>query len=215
MSVKKDCPRCFYADRKLKITRPEGIKSGMPNAVDNILKKSLAQYQGDLPPVLKAEPRLQGFQLYTGSDLKKMRHWASNPYSMMDAKGNKIAGAFDDLLHNPTTDEYAYLDYKTTGKEPGPDFGERFYQSQCDIYTKFLIEGGKKVADFGVLLFFFPAPDDGGNVTFKSKAVFLTPNPQNADKAFEDCIALLDQDTIPAATPTCEYCSYTEKMKNL
>ena len=197
-------------DRKLKLPRPQGIKSGMPTAVDGILKEALEAYKGDLPPVLKAEPKLQGFQLYQGADLKKMRHWKSNPYRMEDAAGNCIVGAFDDLLHNPTTDEYAYLDYKTTGKDPAPDFGEKYYQSQCDIYTNFLIRGGRKVADFGVLLFFWPAPGQDGGVEFKSEAVFLKPNPEAANIVFKEAVELLDQPAIPEAGVGCEYCRFYE-----
>ena len=208
LSVMKSCARCFYFDRRLKLPRPRGIKSGMPNAVDRILKEALAAYQGDLPPVLKVESKLQGFQLYKGADLKKMRHWKTNPYKMEDPNGNCIVGAFDDLLYNPTTDEYAYLDYKTTGINPAPDFGEKYYQSQCDIYTNFLRRGGKKIADFGVLLFFFPEPGENGNVTFKSKAVFLTPNPKAADIIFEEAIKLLENKEAPKSSTECEYCLF-------
>ena len=209
LSVMKNCPRCFYYDRRLKIPRPQGIKSGMPNAVDSHLKKMLepSLYKGTLPPHLLGDPRLEGFELYCGSDLKKMQNWKSNPYKMEDGKGNVIVGAFDALLHNPTTDEYAYLDFKSTGKDPAPDFGEKYYQSQCDIYTQFLIEGGKKVADFGVLLFFWPAVDVNGVLTFFSKPVFLTPHPEEAVKVFKEAIDLLDG-PLPESSPDCEYCNF-------
>lgn len=198
-------------DRKLDSPRPQGIKSSVPQLVDTILKESLEKYRGDLPPGLSIYPELKGFQLYSGEDLKKMRHWASNPLSMLDEKGNKIHGAFDDLLHNPDTDTYAYLDYKTTGKPPAPDFGAKYYQSQCDIYTNFLVRGGKKVADFGALLFFWPMPGQNGQVEFHSKVQFLTPNIAAADKLFKDAMELLDKDEVPASGPMCEYCSFIKK----
>lgn len=209
LSVKKDCPRCFYADRKLKIPRPQGIKSGMPVAVDNILKDGLEVYRGSLPPALRNIPELYGFQLYAGTDLAKMRHWKSNPLKMEDTKGNVIVGAFDDLLHNPTTDEYAYLDYKTTGKEPSTEFGEKYYQSQCDIYTRFLELGKRKIAKFGVLLFFWPVSNEHGGVDFKSMVVFLTPNTANAETLFKEAIECLDG-PLPAASATCEYCNFVK-----
>lgn len=213
LSVKKDCDYCFWLDRKYKISRPQGIKSGMPTAVDNHLKEGLAKYRGSLPPVLAAEPRLKGFQLYDGPDMKKMRHWKSNPMKMVDEKGNIIVGAFDDLLHNPTTDVYAYLDYKTTGKPATQEFGEKYYQLQCDIYTNFLKRDGRKVADFGVLLFFWPIPNALGGVDFASLPIFLTPHPAIAEDAFLKAVRCLEADLAPPSNPDCEYCKFYAERK--
>lgn len=210
LSMLKDCKKCFWLDRNKKLVRPQGIKSGMPTAVDGILKEGLEVYRGSLPPALRNIPELEGFQLYTGSDLAKMRHWRSNPLKMQDARGNTIVGAFDDLLFNPTTQEYAYLDYKTTGKEPSVEFGQKYYQSQCDIYTRFLEKGGRKVASFGVLLFFWPAENGNGGVDFKSMAVFLTPNTAQAENLFTEAITCLDG-PCPDHSPTCEYCGFLAK----
>lgn len=207
LGIFKSCPRCFYLDRNKKFLRPQGIKSGMPVSVDNLLKKKLDMYRGSLPPILAACPELKGFQLYTGAELSKMRNWKTNPLKMQDTKGNIIVGAFDDLLYNPTTLEFAYLDYKTTGKEPDQVFGERYYQSQCDIYTNFLVLGNRKVAAFGVLYFFWPIASEKGLIDFGEKAIFLTPNIANAEQVFKDAIACLEG-SMPEAGLDCEYCNY-------
>lgn len=211
LSDMKRCLRCFYLDRKMKIVRPQGIKSSMPENVDKILKESFEAYRGSLPPVLMAQERLKGYELYAGEDLKKMRHWSSNPMNIDLGNGHRVIGAFDDLLHHRHNEKFAYLDYKTTGKEPDDEFGPRYYQSQCDIYTEFMIRAKKKVADFGVLLFFWPEKGEAGGVIFNSKVVFLKPNPAAACKAFEDAIALLESPEIPAAGPTCEWCAWVGK----
>jgi hypothetical protein len=122
--------------------------------VDQLLKKKLGSYRDSLPPALASCPELKGFQLYSGADLQKMRNWKFNPYFMKDEKGNIVVGAFDDLLYNPTTLEYATLDYKTKGKTADQAYCELYYQSQIDIYTRFLELGKLKVAPFGVLLYF-------------------------------------------------------------
>jgi hypothetical protein len=203
----KNCPRCFWLDRNKKFLRPQGIKSGMPVSVDNILKKKLDTYRGSLPPILAACPELKGFQLYTGAELSKMRNWKTNPLKMTAAKGNVIVGAFDDLLYNPTTEEFGYLDYKSTGKEPDQVFGERYYQNQCDIYTNFLVLGNRKVAPFGVLYFFWPMESEKGLIDFGEKAIFLKPNIANADQIFKEAIACLEG-PMPEASLDCEYCKY-------
>ena len=87
LSVFKSCPRCFYLDRKLKIPRPQGIKSGMPGVIDLILKNQMAPFGGALPPMLQGIALLDGFQIYNGPDLKKMQYWKTNPLKMEDGKG--------------------------------------------------------------------------------------------------------------------------------
>lgn len=208
LSIFKECMRCFYQDRKLKLPRPQGIKSGVPVAVDKIIKEQFEPYRGKLPPCLQGDPRLDGFVLYDGPELKKMRHWKSNPLKMRDSEGNVIVGAFDDLLFNAFKCEFAYLDYKSTGKEPDQEFGEKYYASQCDIYTRFLIEDGRRAAAFGVLLFFWPCESRDGFVEFKSKSIFLKPDPDSAVELFDRAIKCLTSDITPPAGADCEYCAY-------
>ena len=179
----------------------------MPVAVDKIIKNGFDTYRGCLPPILLEEDRLKDFILYNGDDLKKMRHWKSNPLKMQDAQGNTIVGAFDDLLYNPTTDVYAFLDYKTTGKEPTYEFGQRYYQKQCDIYTRFLEVDNRKVADFGVLLFAWPVANEQGTVDFASRVIFLKPNTQNAEDLFKRAMVCLNG-LCPGPSLDCEYCKF-------
>lgn len=207
LNIFRDCTRCFYNDRKLKITRPRGIMSSFPNGVDKLLKAKLEVYRGSLPPALQT-PELDGFVLYAGSDLAKMRNWKSNPLKMTDSKGNVIVGAFDDLLFNPTTQEYAFLDYKTKGSEPDQAYCEKYYQMQLDIYTRFLEVGGRKVAPFGVFLYFWPVESQAGLIDFKSKPFFLTPKTEDAEIIFRQAIFCLESNIAPPSAPGCEYCAF-------
>jgi hypothetical protein len=213
LGIYKDCKCCFWLDRNKKITRPRGIFSSLPIGIDNILKEKLEVYRGSLPPALANYPELQGFQLYAGKDLKAMRNWKTNPMQMEDGKGNILVGAFDDLLFNPTTQEYAMLDYKTKGSEPDQAYCEKYYQSQIDIYTRFLELGKRKVASFGVLFYFYPIPIENGLIEFLQKPFFLTPNTENAEKLFKEAILCLEGG-LPQASVTCEYCSYHQKLTN-
>lgn len=223
LSIFKECPRCFWLDRNKKILRPRGIFSSLPTGIDSILKEKLEEFRGKLPPMLKDYPQLEGFQLYDGDELKYMRNWKTNPLKMEDEKGNVLVGAFDDLLFNPTTKEYAFLDYKTKGSEPDQAYCEKYYQNQLDIYTRFLEAGGRKVATFGVLLYFWPETGAmRGNpeifaqeiIVFKSKPFFLTPNTANAENLFRDAIECLEKE-IPEPSSECGYCSYVLKRGDL
>lgn len=212
LSVFKNCPKCFWLDRNKKIARPRGIMSSLPTGIDKLLKAKLELYRGSLPPELAVYKELQGYTLYAGSDLDKMRNWKSNPLKMIDSKKNTLVGAFDDLLHNPETDTFAYLDYKTKGSEPDQAYCENYYQSQCDIYTRFLEIGGKKVANFGVLLYFWPVESTTGLLQFQSKAFFLRPESAAAEELFSEAITCLEG-PIPRSSDDCEYCSFLEKRQ--
>ena len=206
LSIFKECPRFFWLDRNKKFMRPRGIFSSFPGGVDKILKDKLEAFRGKLPPALASCPELKGFELYSGSDLKKMRDWKTNPMKMSDDKGNILVGAFDDLLYNPTTEEYAMLDYKTKGSAADQAYCEKYYQTQIDIYTRFLELGGKKVANFGVLLYFWPTPTEL-LIDFIQKPFFLTPNTENAEKLFKDAVTCLEG-VLPAPSLDCEWCRY-------
>lgn len=207
LSIFKECPRCFWLDRNKKFCRPRGIFSSFPGGVDAILKRKLEVYRGSLPPALEEYPELKGFTLYAGKDLAKMRNWKTNPMSMTDEKGNVLVGAFDDLLHNPTTNVFAMLDYKTKGSAPDLAYCQRYYQSQADIYTRFLELGKKNVAPFAVLFYFWPIEVETGLIDFMQKPFFLTPNTASAEKLFADAIKCLEG-PMPEPSLDCEYCKY-------
>ncbi len=209
------CHRCFYLDRKLKLSRPEGIKSGMPGQVDLIIKDQMDKFRGALPACLSGYEQTKGFVLYNNPELKKMRHWASNPLTIDLGNDHKVIGAFDDILYNPTSKQFAYLDFKTTGKEPDQAFGEKYYQGQCDLYTHMVLSAKRLTANFGVLLFFWPVPSSAGLVEFKSKAFFLKPNPAGAAKIIKEALLMLDSDDIPPPTVGCNYCDYLAKIDKL
>jgi len=213
LGIFKGCPRCFWLDRNKKLLRPRGIFSSLPTGIDGLLKENLETFRGSLPPMLKNYPQLEGFQLYAGADLKAMRNWKTNPLCMQDSKGNVIVGAFDDLLFNPTTQEYAFLDYKTKGSEPDQAYCEKYYQSQLNIYTRFLELNKRKVASFGVLLYFWPEAGADRLLVFKSKPFFMTPDTAAAETLFKEAIECLEG-TIPEPSTTCEYCSYHAKRKD-
>lgn len=212
LGIFKDCARCFWLDRNKKILRPRGIFSSLPTGIDGLLKEKLEKYRGALPPTLQGRPQLEGFQLYAGPDLAKMRNWKSNPLKMEDSKGNIIVGAFDDLLHNPITQEFAFLDYKTKGSEPDQAYCEKYYQSQLDIYTRFLQCGGRKTAGFGVLLYFWPVESQTGLLDFQSKPFFMTPHPNDAENLFKAAILCLEG-PLPPSSGSCEYCGHHQKLK--
>jgi hypothetical protein len=215
LSTFLDCPRCFYLEKKYNTRRPDGIKSSMPTAVDEILKGNLDPLRttGDLPAGLLALPEITGWKLLSDRILlKKMRHWNSNPYKVRKNQ-YELIGAFDDCLVKDGM--MAMLDYKTTGKEPGADFALRYYQKQVNIYTAQLEGCGIKTPGFGVLLFFWPAAGDNGTLQFKSKGFVIPADPGAALALMDQAIACLEAPHLPASGGECAYCKYENEKRGL
>lgn len=210
-----DCPACFYADRKLKIARPRGIMSSLPTGIDGLLKSKLEQYRGSLPPMLE-RPELDGYQLYANLfHLKKLQNWKSSDLKYRDHKGNVLVGAFDDLLHNPSTDTYAMLDYKTKGSMPDLAYCEKYYQKQVDNYTLLLQSGGYKTAPFGVLFYFWPEQCESETIKFMNKTFILNADASRAIEMFDRAIDCLESDLMPPAGLVCEYCAFIGSRSRL
>jgi hypothetical protein len=208
-----ECPRCFKNDKSYGIPRPRGIFSSLPNGIDKLLKQSFDSQRGTLPEII-CRPELNGYVLFDNDALlKKYRNWKSSPLKYKDASGNVLVGALDDLLYNPSTDTYAMLDFKTRGASPDQEYCEKYYQKQVDTYALLLLSGGFKVADFGVLLYFYPIESENESIKFESKAFLLKPNPMAAQELFSLALACLGSEISPPSSPECQYCSYVAKIE--
>lgn len=205
----ESCPRCFWLDRNKKISRPRGIMSSMPGAVDEILKKNLEEYRtkGELPESMKS-PLLEGFQLFKDTaTLKKFRNWKTS-ITYTDKKGNVLVGAFDDLLQHPLSKVTIVLDYKTYKQEPTQEYCEKYYQKQINLYTMLLKENKFIWDKFGVLFYFWPEASEEGLIRFKSKTFFLEASPDDGLVLFNRAIECLELNTSPKPSEECEYCKY-------
>ena len=97
------CPRCFYLDRRLGISRPAGFPFNLNSAVDALLKKEFDGYRAE------GEPH----PFMTAAGLNAVPHphaqldtWRSNFKGIRfvhEATGFELFGAIDDLWRDLAT----------------------------------------------------------------------------------------------------------------
>lgn len=213
MGVFDECQRCFFLGWKMGVKRPRGIYPSLPSGVDLILKSRLDRSRGRLPGELLV-PELAGAVLFGNTArLAEYRQWNSKgalryTNGTMDEKKkpNVLVGALDDLLTRGDT--VIPLDYKTKGSEPTQEDCEKYYTRQLDTYGLLLSTEWKKVADFGVLLYFWPVESEDGLVKFKAKPFILPVDPKRARQKFEAALDVINTNQLPEAAEDCEYCNH-------
>lgn len=214
LNVLKDCPRCFYLDRKLKITRPRGNFPSLPGGVDTQLKiaHDVLRMAGERPYQFNNFPELNGFALYPFVDnLNKWRHWKSG--LKVVGKDWTLIGSLDDLLHNLETDLYAPFDYKSKGKACDAEYLQKYYQLQLDIYELMLQENGMKPAGFGVFSVYYPDECRGTVLVMAQQSFVVSTDAMRAKKAIADAMDCLASLRAPIPNNDCEYCQYTSKLE--
>lgn len=209
-----ECPRCFYIDNKLGVSRPRGPAFTLNIAVDALLKKEFDTHRAKGT----AHPLMQAY----GVDAVPFRHenfekWRENFVGIQyrhKPTGFLITGAVDDVWVNPKG-ELMVVDYKATSKEGKieslSDSGwDEQYKRQMEIYQWLLRQNGFSVSDTGYFVYVNGKKDAKA---FDAKLQFeitLIPH-RGKDDWIEGLLALIKKcldGELPQPAPECEFCAY-------
>ena len=217
VALYQECPRCFYLDRRLGISRPEGFPFNLNSAVDTLLKKEFDGFRR------KGEPH----PLMSGARLNAVPHihpqldtWRSNfkgVRTVHEATGFELFGAIDDLWRDLGTNELIVVDYKATSKEAEVTLDAEWqdgYKRQMEFYQWLLRRQGLAVAKRGWFVYCNGRRDLEGfnnHLEFRVKMI-----PYDGDEAWIEPVLLeiretLDAPEAPAPGGDCEYCVFAEK----
>lgn len=215
-----DCPRCFYLDRRLGVSRPSGAPFTLNNAVDHLLKKEFDVHRMEhtAHPLVKA----YGLDLRPLND-KRLNDWRENFVGVqhMHEESNFIVfGAVDDLWSDKDGTVYV-VDYKATSKdEPVMQLEETKwhdqYRRQMEVYQWLLRHNGLTVSDTGYFVYVNGKRDAAA---FDGKLEFdinLIPYEGGTDWIDDTLVAIkacLDSDSVPKQSASCEYCDYRAKAE--
>jgi CRISPR/Cas system-associated exonuclease Cas4 (RecB family) len=197
------CPRCFWLSYKEGIKLPEGIQSRLANRFDTILKRYFDSYRekGVLPPLIegKIKAKLQ-------SPFKESYYF----------KLNEEYGFFGKVDECFVDDEGNHIpvDFKTASSDPREKQILLAYQNQIDEYLFLMEENGKKVADFGYLIYFFPQMSIELTNGFPMivHIVKIERKVKDIKKRIDAAIKIL-QGPIPKSSPDCVYCNWFLRVK--
>lgn len=209
-----ECPRCFYIDNKLGVSRPRGPAFTLNIAVDTLLKKEFDTHRakGTAHPLMKAY----------GVDAVPLRHenfekWRENFVGIQyrhKPSGFLVSGAVDDVWVNPKG-ELIVVDYKATSKEGkieslSDSSWDEQYKRQMEIYQWLLRQNGFPVSDLGYFVYVNGKKDAKA---FDAKLQFeitLIPH-KGKDDWIEGVLALIKKcldGALPEPDPACEFCLY-------
>jgi CRISPR/Cas system-associated exonuclease Cas4 (RecB family) len=215
------CPRCFWLDKRLKISKPSTAPFLINSAVDELLKREFDSYRtkGEQHPWQKefnvdAKP-------FAHKDLDRWRHTFTGVQVQHQPTNLLVFGGVDDVWIN-STNELIVVDYKATAKTKEiTDLEESrwhdAYRRQMEVYQWLLRQNGFKVSDTG---YFVYANGIAAKDGFFNKVEFRTnvfPY-KGSDKWIEptllkikDCL----ESEMPKESATCEYCAYAKSRTQL
>ncbi len=216
-----NCKRCFYLDRKMKISPPPGFPFNLNSAVDNLLKNEFDFYR-DLkkphPYILKLGLNAIPFQN------KMLENWRNNFKGVSyDHKRYKfhLFGAVDDVWINTDNDELIVVDYKSTSKSSDVTIDEDWqisYKRQMEFYQYLLRKNNFKVSDTGYFVYCNGLRNKkkfDEKLNFKVSLLPYKGNDLWVEKVISKIYNLLQSDEIPSINENCSLCEYQEKTKPL
>lgn len=222
-----NCPRCFWLDRRMRISQPSSPPFNINKAIDELFKKEFDSYRekGEQHPLqvefgIDAKP-------FTHKDLDKWRANFTGVQAHHEPTNFLVFGAVDDIWINPSG-QLIVVDYKATAKaaeitELGPVGGwQDTYRRQMEIYQWLLRQNGFDVSDTG---YFVYANGDASKKYFKNVVEFRTNVfPHIGDDSWIEPELLKMKECLEGEMPevgvsvmggSCEYCTYARARTEL
>jgi CRISPR/Cas system-associated exonuclease Cas4 (RecB family) len=219
------CPRCFWLDARLKITRPSSPPFNINKTIDELFKKEFDSYRekGE-PHPLMSDNQIKAIP-FTHKDLNKWRSNFTGIATIHKPTNFYVFGAVDDVWVN-TDDELIVVDYKATSKASEVNIDSDWqisYKRQLEVYQWLLRQNGFKVSDTGYFVYANGRIDlDGFNdrVEFRTKVIPYKGSDSWIDPTLVKIKDCLDNDKMPpvgnaAMGGICEFCSYARARTEL
>lgn len=212
-----ECPRCFYLDRRLGVSRPPGFPFSLNSAVDTLLKKEFDIHRAKNSP----HPLMKSY----GVDAvpfahEKMNEWRENFKGVQfhhEMTNLIITGAVDDIWVNPKK-ELIVVDYKSTSKEGEVNLDADWqigYKRQMEIYQWLLRHNDFKVSNTGYFVYVNGRTDleaFDGRLEFNVKLIPYIGDDTWIEQTIFDAHECLLNNKVPKASNNCDFCRYVEAV---
>lgn len=219
------CPRCFWLDVRLKITRPLSPPFNINKAIDKLFKKEFDTYRKQKKP----HPLMVEFKVdavpYQHDSLSKWRENFVGVTAVHEPTNLHIFGAVDDLWVGPEG-SVMVVDYKATAKSSEVNIDSDWqiaYKRQMEVYQWLLRQNGLKVSDTGYFVYTNGRMDmDGFNdrIEFRTKVIPYKGDAKWVEPTIIKMKKCMDKDEMPAVGTAamggeCEFCAYAKKRTQL
>jgi len=215
-----ECPKCFYLDRRLGVSRPQGFPFNLNSAVDLLLKKEFDTYR--TAKTIHPYMVINNIKAIPFSH-DEMDTWRENfvGAQVIDEKNNfLITGAIDDLwiyTDGKDKDKIIIVDYKATSKDADVDLDSEWqdgYKRQMEIYQWIFRKLGFEVSDTGYFVYangMRTGEKFDNKLEFKISLIPYVGKTDWVEDVLENIKKCLEDDRIPKEKDTCEYCTYRNK----
>jgi len=219
------CPRCFWLDVRLKITRPSGPPFNINKAIDELFKKEFDSYRlAGKPHPLMLDNQIKAIP-YAHKDLDTWRANFTGITTLHAPTNLHVFGAVDDVWVDEAG-ELIVVDYKATAKATEVSIDSDWqisYKRQLEVYQWLLRQNGFAVSDTGYFVYTNGRFDlDGFNdhLEFRTKLIPYTGSDAWVEPTLLNMKQCMDSDTMPpvgeaAMGGDCDFCSYARQRTEL
>lgn len=210
------CPRCFYLDRRLGITRPSMPSFSLNNAVDTLLKKEFDLLRKTSEPhELMKKYKIDAIPFQN----PEMDRWRENfkGKEYHERENNFIVvGAIDDIWQN-TKGELLIVDYKATSTERTITLEDEYkgaYKRQMEIYQWIFRNSGYKVSRTGYFVFANAGKKKAsfdGLLEFELSILPYTGDTNWILSTLAKIRTVLTSDQTPDFSFACDYCKLVKE----
>ncbi len=223
------CPRCFWLDARLKISRPSSPPFTLNSAVDTLLKSEFDAHRvkGTQHPLQKAygisAKPVAHDQLNVWRENFKGVQYHHQPTNLL------ITGAIDDLWQDKDG-KYVVVDYKSTSKigrieSIGEAPWHAAYQRQLEIYQWLLRQNGLDVSSTGYWVYCNADKDKkafDGKLEFEITLIEYKGKNKWIEPVLGEMKTCLENNTMPKVgkavmdpSKDCEHCAYARSRTEL
>lgn len=212
------CPRCFYMDCRLGLSRPSTPPYTLNNAVDSLLKSEfdLLRKKGEKHELVKK----YGIDAipFQHKDLAQWRGEVTAYVGalVLDEKSNLMINGLVDDIWQDSEGNLVMVDYKATSTTKEISLNDEYkqaYKRQIEIYQWIFRKLGFPVSRTGYFVFanaMKNLPKFDGKLEFEMSILPHEGNPDWVDLTLLEIKELLMSDNIPSPAHDCEYCAYKQ-----
>jgi hypothetical protein len=216
-----ECPRCFFVDNKLGISRPKGYPFNLNSAVDLLLKKEFDAHR--VKQV--AHPLMKNY----GIEAVPFKHPKIDEWRDALKAGIQyhhaptqlpICGGVDDVWVNQAG-ELLIVDYKATSKDGEVSLDAEWqngYKRQMEIYQWLFRRNDFKVSDTGYFVYVNATRDReafDARLEFEVKIIPYVGSDKWVESTIFEIHQCLTKGQIPEAGKDCDYCRYREAAREV
>lgn len=219
------CPRCFWLDVRLKITRPSSPPFNINKTIDELFKKEFDVHRAaGTPHPIMVDNNLDGILPFAHEKMDEWRHNFTGVVALHEPTNLHVFGAVDDVWVNKAG-ELIVVDYKATSKNKPVSLDSDWqisYKRQMETYQWLLRQNDFPVSNTGYFVYTNARMDldgFGDHLEFTTMLIPYKGSDGWVEQTLQDMKTCMEGD-MPAVGNSimggpCEHCTYARARTEL